>query len=340
MFYVNLSTEEFIEFQKDIVKCPIISVSDKSTVQDVLSQCGVVTIKFEDGCFPRAVGLNVIANLPPSEQGDKREQQFQAILLGKLKADKTYPKFPELSTEESVYLGLIYDDKTDTTTYGLVLPHQTVSNHMTFVAPVLPTRSSYRWLHHIPVSIIKEMDNNIYSILSEISSVDSEYPSTAVTAIHLGFNFFDSIFETADIFEILDIFRRHCGDQPERMKQPIGDYTELEPRILTESEYWAHDSGVIPSINLMAGYAYYRSYLLEHSQTLPLISLPLIDDKETSGYYIHSSCLESEGKEFYLHFFRLADEDDEGDILILMNTHRGNLSDCTLLTVIEQKNFC
>ena len=340
MFYVELSTEEFIECQKDIVKCPIISVSDKSTVQDVLSQCGVVTVKSEKGSLPKAIVLYVVANLPSTERSGNREQQFQAILLGKLKADKTYPKFPELSTEESVYLGLIYDDKTATTTYGLVLPHQTEFGHMTFVAPVLPTLGGYKWLYHIPVSLISEMDGNIHSILSEIirSGVYCQYSSTAV-AIHLGFNFFDSISETADIFKILDIFRRHCGDQPERMKQPIGDYTELVPRILTESEYWAHDSEIIPPINLMAGYAYYRSYLLEHSQTLLLISLPLIDNKETSGYYIHSSCLESEGKEFYLHFFRLADEDDEGDILILMNTHRGNLSECTILTVVERKNF-
>lgn len=339
MLHVELSASEFNECQKDIDRCPIISVSDKSTVQDILSQCGVVTVKSEKGHLPKAVVINVIANLPPSEKDNDREQRFQAILLGKLKADKVYPKFPELSAERSIYLGLIYDEETETTTYGLVLPHQTALDCMAFVAPVLPTYGDYKWLYHIPVSLIREMDGNIYSILSEISEIGYEYPSSS-DEIHLEFNFFDSISDTSDVFKILGIFHRHHEDHPERMRQPIGDYTELEPRILTESEYWAHDSGDVPSINLMAGYAYYRSYLLEYSRTLPLISLPSIDDKETSGYYIHSSCLESEGKEFYLHFFRLADEDDEGDILILMNTHRGNLSDCAILTVIEQKNFC
>lgn len=338
MYYVELSASEFNKQQKDIDRCPTITVSDKSTVQDVLSQCGVVTIKSAKGHLPKAVVINVIANLPPSEKNDDREQCFRAILLGKLKADKDYPQFPELSAERSIYLGLIYDETTDTTTYGLVLPHQTALDCMAFVAPLLPTYGDYKWLYHIPVSLIREMDGNIYSILSEMCDIGYEYPSSA-DEIHLEFNFFDSISDTSDVFKVLGIFHRHHDDQPERMRKPISDYTKLEPRILTSSEYWAHDSGDVPTVHLMAGYAFYRAYLLEYSQTLPLVSLPPIDDKETTGYYIHSSCLESEGKEYYLHFFRLTDKDDDGDILILMNTQRGNLSGCSILTVIEQGKF-
>ena len=70
MLYVELSASEFNECQNDIDKCPIISVSDKSTVQDVLSQCGVVTVKSGKGHLPKAVVISVIADLPPSEKYD------------------------------------------------------------------------------------------------------------------------------------------------------------------------------------------------------------------------------------------------------------------------------